>query len=132
MNGYLLDTSICVYLFRGNRDVMQRLNRIGFEHCFICDVVLAELRYGAYNSNFVEDNLKMIDDFIEEVQVLPFANSIDVYAKEKVRLKKAGMPIEDFDLLIGCAAKAAKLTMVTNNIKHFCHIEGLVIEDWIQ
>ena len=88
---------------------MQRLNRIGFEHCFICDVVLAELRYGAYNSNFVEDNLKMIDDFIEEVQVLPFANSIDVYAKEKVRLKKAGMPIEDFDLLIGCAAKAAKL-----------------------
>ena len=92
MNGYLLDTSICVYLFRGNRDVMQRLNRIGFEHC----------------------------------------NSIDVYAKEKVRLKKAGMPIEDFDLLIGCAAKAAKLTMVTNNIKHFSHIEGLVIEDWIQ
>ena len=88
MNEYLLDTSICVYLFRGNRDVMQRLNRIGFEHCFICDVVLAELRYGAYNSNFVEDNLKMIDDFIEEVQVLPFANSIDVYAKEKVRLKK--------------------------------------------
>ena len=132
MNGYLLDTSICVYLFRGNRDVMQRLNRIGFEHCFICDVVLAELRYGAYNSNFVEENLKMIDDFIEEVQVLPFANSIDVYAKEKVRLKKAGMPIEDFDLLIGCAAQAAKLTMVTNNIKHFSHIEGLVIEDWIQ
>jgi len=132
MNGYLLDTSICVYLFRGNRDIAQRLNKLGFERCFICDVVLAELRYGAYNSNFAEDNLKMIDDFIKEVRVLPFADSIDVYAKEKVRLKKAGKLIEDFDLLIGCAAKAAKLTMVTNNTKHFSHIEGLAIEDWIK
>lgn len=131
MNGYLLDTSICVYLFRGNRDVMQRLNEIGFERCFICDVVLAELRYGAFISNYVEDNLKMIDDFTKEVRVLPFADSIDVYAKEKLRLKNAGKPIEDFDLLIGCAAKAAGLTMVTHNIKHFSHIEGLVIEDWI-
>ena len=131
MNGYLLDTSICVYLFRGHRDVMQRLNEIGFERCFICDVVLAELRYGAFISNYVEDNLKMIDDFTKEVRVLPFADSIDVYAKEKLRLKNAGKPIEDFDLLIGCAAKAAGLTMVTHNIKHFSHIEGLVIEDWI-
>ena len=132
MNGYLLDTSICVYLFRGNREVMQRLNEIGLEQCYICDVVLAELRYGAYISNYVDDNLKMIDDFIKEVRVLPFADSIDVYAKEKIRLKKAGNPIEDFDLLIGCAAKAAGLTMVTHNIKHFNHIEGLEIEDWIK
>lgn len=131
-NGYLLDTSICVYLFRGNRDVMLRLNEIGFEQCFICDVVLAELRYGAFASNYVEDNLKMIDDFTKEVLVLPFADSIDVYAKEKLRLKSEGKPIEDFDLLIGCAAKASGLTMVTHNIKHFDHIEGLVIEDWIR
>ena len=131
MNGYLLDTSICVYLFRGNRNVMQRLNEIGFERCFICDVVLAELRYGAYLSNYVEDNLRMIDDFIKAVRVLPFADSIDIYAKEKLRLKNAGTPIEDFDLLIGCAAKATGLTMVTHNIKHFNHIEELPVEDWI-
>lgn len=132
MNGYLLDTSICVYLFRGNRDVMQKLNEFGLEQCYISDVVLAELRYGAYSSNYVEDNLRMIDEFIKEVRVLPFADSIDVYAKEKTRLKKAGNPIEDFDLLIGCAAKAAGLTMVTHNTKHFNHIEGLDIEDWVR
>lgn len=40
-------------------------------------------------------------------------------------------PIEDFDLLIGCAAKAAGLTMVTHNKKHFSHIEGTIIEDWV-
>lgn len=49
-------------------------------------------------------------------------------AQEKVRLRKAGKPIEDFDLLIGCAAKVAGLTVV----KHFSHIEGIKIEDWIK
>lgn len=131
MKGYLLDTSICVFLFREYREVTQRLNEIGYNRCYITDVVLAELRYGAFKSDFVEDNLKLIEDFVKKVRVLPFADSIDVYAKEKVRLKNAGKPIEEFDLLIGCAAKAEGLTMVTHNIKHFSHIDGIEIEDWV-
>jgi len=132
MRGYLLDTSICVFHFREHREVTQQLNKIGYSHCFISDVVLAELRYGAFKSDYVEDNLKLIDDFVKKVHVLPFADSIDVYAKEKVRLKNAGKLIEEFDLLIGCAAKAAGLTVVTHNVKHFSHIEGLDIEDWVK
>lgn len=132
MKKYLLDTSICVFLFRNNQDVVKRLNRIGSERCFICDVVLAELRYGAYKSSRTEENLKLIDDFVKEIKILPFADSIDVYAQEKLRLKNSGKPIEDFDLLIGCAAKAAGLTVVTHNVKHFSHIEGLNIEDWVK
>lgn len=131
MKGYLLDTSICVFLFLEYQTVTQRLNEIGYNRCFITDVVLAELRYGAFKSDFVEDNLKLIDDFVKKVRVLPFADSIDVYAKEKVRLKNSGKPIEEFDLLIGSAAKAAGLTMVTHNVKHFSHIDGIEIEDWV-
>ena len=132
MKKYLLDTSICVFLFRDNHDVAQRMNKIGRERCFICDVVLAELRYGAYKSDRTVENLKLIDDFVREIKVLPFADSIDVYAQEKLCLKNAGKPIEDFDLLIGCAAKAAGLTVVTHNVKHFSHIDGLDIEDWVK
>ena len=131
MKGYLLDTSICVFHFREHCEVTQRLNEIGFSRCFISDVVLAELRYGAFKSDFVDDNLKLIDEFVKKVRVLPFADSIDVYAKEKVRLKNAGKSIEEFDLLIGCAAKAAGLTVVTHNVKHFSHIDGIEIEDWV-
>ncbi len=28
--------------------------------------------------------------------------------------------------------KAAGLTMVTHNVKHFSHIEGIEIEDWVE
>ena len=56
--------------------------------------------------------------------------SCHTFAKERVRLWTAGNKIEDFDLLIGCAAKAKGLVMVTHNRKHFEHIEGIDIEDW--
>ena len=132
MKGYLLDSSICIAMFRGDRNVAAMLNKVGKEQCFITQIVVAELLFGAYRSKQVEKNLKQTYDFIKDVKMLPFANSVETFAKERARLWDAGKPIEDFDLLIGCAAKAAGLTMVTHNVKHFSHIEGLEIEDWVK
>lgn len=39
MKGYLLDTSICVFLLRGNRSIENRLNEIDEDECYITDVV---------------------------------------------------------------------------------------------
>ena len=131
MKGYLLDTSICIAIFRGNRHVAAKMNEVGKDRCFITQIVVAELLFGAYRSKRVEENLEQTHEFIKEVMVLPFHESVDVFAKERTRLWDAGKKIEDFDLLIGCAAKAAGLTMVTHNVKHFSHIEGIEIEDWV-
>lgn len=131
MNGYLLDTSICVFLFRGNPTIEERLNNIGADKCYITDVVAAELIFGAYYSDRTEENLRQVEQFIAEIQVIPFSETIHIFAQERAKLWKTGKKIEDFDLLIGSAAKAKGLTMVTHNVKHFEHIEGLVIEDWI-
>ena len=132
MKGYLLDTSICVALFRGSRSVSEKLNAVGKESCFVNDVVVAELIVGAYKSDRTKENLEQIADFVSEVRVIPFAETMHVFAQERVRLWDAGQRIEDFDLIIGCAAKAKGLTMVTHNANHFDHIEGLAIEDWVK
>lgn len=131
MNGFLLDTSICVALFRGNRNVAQRLNIVGRNRCFVSDVVVSELLVGAYKSEHKDENLQQISDFLTEIRIIPFADSMHVFAQERVKLWNAGNKIEDFDLLIGCAAKAKDLIMVTHNVKHFEHIGGLTIEDWV-
>jgi tRNA(fMet)-specific endonuclease VapC len=56
-----------------------------------------------------------------------------LYAKEKVRLRKAGKPINDeFDLLIGVSAVANKLTLVTDNSKDFEQLEGIKMENWFK
>ena len=131
MKGYLLDTSICVAIFRGNRQVAAKLNNVSKEQCFVSQIVVAELLFGVYRSKRVEENLEQTREFIKEVKVLPFDDCLDIFAKERARLWEAGKKIEDFDLLIGCAAKAAGLTMVTHNVKHFGHIDGIEIEDWV-
>ena len=50
MSGYLLDTCICVFLFRNNYNVKDKLNEVGSRNCYISDVTLAELKFGAYKS----------------------------------------------------------------------------------
>lgn len=131
MKGYLLDTSICVFLLRGKRSVEERLNEIDENECYITDAVVAELIFGAYYSDRVEDNLRKVEEFVAEMKVIPFHETIHTFGLERTRLWKAGKKIDDFDLLIGCAAKAKGLVVVTHNRKHFEHIEGLEIEDWV-
>ena len=69
-------------------------------------------------------------DFLTGVQILPIFHSLDMYAREKTRLQKAGTPLDDFDLLIGVTSVTHKLTMVTNNTNHFRRISGIKLEDW--
>ena len=71
MNGYLLDTCICVFLFRNKYDIAKRLNQIGYKDCYVSEVTLAELRYGAYKSDRTEQNLDLIERFSEKVNI-PF------------------------------------------------------------
>jgi tRNA(fMet)-specific endonuclease VapC len=130
MNGYLLDTSTCIFLLRGKRNVVDRLNEIDANKCYISEVVVAELCFGAYYSEQIVENLRQVEEFVSEMKIVTFDETIHIFAQERAKLWKAGKKIEDFDLLIGCAAKAKDLTIVTHNCKHFENIEGLQIEDW--
>jgi tRNA(fMet)-specific endonuclease VapC len=100
------------------------------DNCFISEITLAELKFGIENSEKPDKNKKVLNNFLTGVQVLPIFPSLDWYAKEKTRLRKAGTPIDDFDLLIGVTSITHNLIMVTNNVNHFKRIEGIKIEDW--
>jgi len=99
-------------------------------NCFISEITLAELKFGVENSEKPDKNLLALNKFLTGVKILPIFHSLDLYAKEKARLRKAGTPIDDFDLLIGVTSVTHNLTMVTNNIDHFKRINGIDLEDW--
>lgn len=61
---------------------------------------------------------------------MPIFNALDIYAKEKAKLRKQGMIIDDFDILIGATAISGNLIMVTNNISHLNRLEDIIIKDW--
>ena len=129
---YLLDTNICIHLFRGKFNLIKKFQQISLEDCAISEITLAELIFGAENSPNPRKNHKLIDAFSEQVRILPIFNSIPTYAKEKVRLRKQGIMISDFDLLIGSTAIANDLIMITENHKEFERISNIEIENWVR
>jgi tRNA(fMet)-specific endonuclease VapC len=110
---------------------LEKFQEIKLENCAISEITLAELIFGAENSSNPTKNYKLIDKFSEQVKILPIFNAINLYAKEKVRLKKREM-ISDFDLLIGTTAIANDLIMVTENTSELGRISKIKIENWIQ
>jgi tRNA(fMet)-specific endonuclease VapC len=129
---YLLDSNICIHFFRGEFNIIEKLNAIGLKNCAISEITLAELVYGAENSDNPGKNFELIDKFINQLTILPIFDSIRIYGKEKSRLRKIGKMISDFDLLIGCTAVEKDLIMVTENVREFERISNIKIENWIQ
>ena len=130
MNGYLLDTNVCVEFFKKNSRVGQRLEQLESGQLYISVITLAELKYGAQKSDRQQHHLNLIQSFLDEVEVLSIDTSIDTFASEKARLSKAGSLVDNFDLLIGATAIHHNLTLVTNNTRHFQRIQGIQLEDW--
>jgi tRNA(fMet)-specific endonuclease VapC len=130
---YLLDTNICVFFLRGKLNLDEIIKKKGRENCFISEITVVELRYGAENSDNSTKSHKSLDAFLSGLSIIPIFGSIKRYAKEKVRLKNIGRPMHDeFDLLIGVTAIENKLTLVTDNVKDFERLDGIKIENWFK
>ena len=115
---------------KGMHQLNLRFESAGQENLFISEITLAELKYGVENSERKEKNRKTLENFLATMKIVPIFHAIDLYAKEKARLKKSGISIDDFDLLIGVTVIANKLVMVTNNTSHFQRIHKIILEDW--
>lgn len=128
---YLLDTNICVFFLRGKLNLDEIIRDKDPKNCFVSEITVFELRYGAENSENPTKSHKAVDSFVNGITVIPIYSSIKKYAKEKVRLRKMGKPMHDeFDLLIGVTAIENKLTLVTDNGKDFVNLEGIKTENW--
>ena len=130
MKKYLIDTNTCIYYIKGKFDLRKKFEKADPDNCFISEITLAELKFGVENSEKKEKNQKALDNFLTGVKIVPIFHSLDLYAKEKSLLRKAGTPIDDFDLLIGVTSVDHKMTLVTNNTDHFKQIRDIVLEDW--
>ncbi len=130
---YLLDTNICIFFLRGKLNLDKIVREKGRENCFISEITVVELRYGAENSDNPVKSHKAVDSFVSGLSIIPIFGSINRYAKEKVRLRSIGKPMHDeFDLLIGETAIENKLILVTDNRSDFELLEGIEIENWFQ
>ena len=118
--GYLLDTNICISMLKNKYGVREAILKAKAENCYVSEITLGELYFGASFS----DNKK------ERFKVISVSGTLPLFGDIKATLKRKGPLIDDFDILIGCAAIHNNLILVTDNIKHLERLPGIFIENW--
>ena len=73
---FLLDTSICVFFLRGKLNLDDLIRQKGRENCFISEITVAELKYGAENSDNPTKSNKAVDLFVSGLSIVPIYGSI--------------------------------------------------------
>lgn len=130
---YLLDTNICIVLIRQkSAKVLQRLISQSPGDVGISSITLAELVYGVEKSAQVEQNRAALQQFILALELADFNQpAAAVYGEIRVGLERAGQVIGSMDMLIAAHAISLDAILVTNNVREFQRVNGLVLEDWI-
>jgi tRNA(fMet)-specific endonuclease VapC len=130
---FLLDTNVCIYIRRQRPpEVLARFQRLKPGEAVLSVITYGELMYGAQKSQFRELATKQLTELAALVPVMDLPlHAGQFYGAIRATLETRGEIIGNNDLWIAAHAKAAGLTLVTNNEREFQRISGLKIQNWV-
>jgi tRNA(fMet)-specific endonuclease VapC len=128
---YLLDTNICIYVIKERPpSMLESFNRHA-GHMAISSITLSELLHGVEKSAASVRNLAVVENFCSRLDVLPYGPKASLhYGQIRTALERRGTPIGVNDLHIAAHARSEGLTLVSNNLREFERVEGLLLENW--
>ena len=115
---------------RGKFEMNRKIALAGIGNCYLSEITVAELYYGAENSDNPKKTMRETEEFISLFHVVPISKSLHTFGREKAYLTSIGRKIENFDMSIGATALQHKMVMVTDNTDHLGRIRGIEIENW--
>ena len=129
---YLLDTNICIYVIkRRPESLLERFNR-NASHLAMSSITLAELMHGAEKSSDPPRSLAVVENFCSRLEVLAYGpKAAQHYGQIRAALERRGTPIGVNDLHIAAHARSEGLTLVSNNLREFERVDGLLYENWV-
>jgi tRNA(fMet)-specific endonuclease VapC len=129
----MLDTNICIYIQRQKpKEVLSRFQKLKPGDAAISVITWGELLYGAEKSQQRKKALQLLEEFKTFIPVLQMPeNAGKTYGVIRKSLESKGKPIGNNDLWIAAHAKAASLTVVTNNEREFQRVPGLKVQNWV-
>ncbi len=128
---FLLDTNIVIYVIKQRPMAALQLFNEHAGHMAISSITLAELLHGAEKSSMPGRSLAVVEDFCSRLEVLPYAaKAAQHYGGIRAALEKQGQPIGVNDLHIAAHARSEGLTLVSNNLREFERVDGLLLANW--
>lgn len=129
---YLLDTCTVSDFVKGHPNVLARLRAMPPVDLALSSITRMEVEYGLQLNP--QRGVKIgpaMEALFSTVTIIPFGDS-EAKAAGAVRaaLRKQGMPIGAYDVLIAATAIVHGLTLVTSNTDEFLRVSGLNVEDW--
>ncbi|MBA3023270.1 MAG: type II toxin-antitoxin system VapC family toxin [Gammaproteobacteria bacterium] len=130
---YLLDTNIVIYVIKQRPLAVLDIFNRHHGRMAISSITLAELAHGAEKSSDSSRNMAVVEDFVSRLDVLAYDDKAAwQYGNIRATLEKAGQPIGLNDLHIAAHARSNGLTLVTNNLREFERVPGLLLENWVE
>lgn len=120
---YLIDSDWTIDALAGNPAAVESLGHHSAQGLAISIISIGEVYGGAYGSRDPETHLATFRRFLSGLIVLGLTDPImDVFARTRLQLRRQGLLIPDFDLLIAATALTFDLTLMTRNRRHFSRI----------
>ena len=131
---FLLDTNVLSEVLRPrpNLSVARLLHTTARELRFASEITRYELRMGARLRDDADAFWSRIEQrILPLVQWLPIDAAVVLAGADlAAALRRAGLPLEWTDLMVGATAQVHGMTMVTRNVRHFERVPGIAIENW--
>jgi tRNA(fMet)-specific endonuclease VapC len=129
---YMLDTNICIYVIKNRPAALrERFDQLAEALC-ISAITLGELLYGVEKSARRSQNLQAVEQFTARLEVVPFSlRAAAHFGQIRAELAKLGTLCGAYDMLIGAHARSEGLMLVTNNVREFHRIPGLLVDNWV-
>lgn len=123
---YLADTDYLIDAAAGTPAAVRTLLELADQGIAVSVVSLGELFEGAYGAADPPRLLAGYRQFLAPYPVLPLTDPImESFATARARLRRAGLLIPDFDLLIAATAIHHDLALLTRNRRHFARLPDL-------
>jgi tRNA(fMet)-specific endonuclease VapC len=130
-----LDSNTISYYFRGDPQVVSRLQAHRAANLAVASNVEYELRYGLLRLPQIAaaPRLAALAQLLRSMSLLPFDSECAVHAARiRVELEVLGTPIGPHDLLIAATAVRYQATLITRNVREFSRVKGLQWLSWHQ
>ena len=129
---FMLDTDMCIYLINERDRALREKFESNARAICISSITYAELCFGAAHSARVDDNMRELEAFCLDLDILPFDAAAGIhYGEIRQALTRRGRVIGANDLLIAAHARSTGATLVTNNEGEFGRVPELRMENWV-